>query len=122
MGSDLLSTTIALLFVCALAIGALRALKRGGRARGMRLAARLPIEPRRSMVVVEVAGRWFLVGVGDGPMALLAELDAAQARAHLEVAAEPPRGARVGDALRAVLARAVGRGGDRDRAPASRAP
>jgi len=75
--------------VCLLAWGALRILAgRGvGRASGaVRVLARCPLEPRRSVYVIEVAGRCFLVGVGDGPMALLAELDAAQVSA----AASPP--------------------------------
>jgi flagellar biosynthetic protein FliO len=85
MDGGLLSTTIALAVVCALALGALRAVGRRGRGgRGMRLVSRLAVEPRRSLVVVEVAGRWLVVSVGDGPMALIAELDAAEARAHLE--------------------------------------
>ena len=68
--------------VCVLAWGALRLLAgRGiGRASGaIRVVARCPLEPRRSVYVIEAAGRCFLVGVGDGPMALLAELDGRQA-------------------------------------------
>jgi flagellar biosynthetic protein FliO len=66
--------------VCLVAWGALRLLAgRGfGRATGaVRVVARCPLEPRRSVYVIEAAGRCFLVGVGDGPMAVLAELDAA---------------------------------------------
>jgi flagellar biosynthetic protein FliO len=65
--------------VCLVAWGTLRLLAgRGvGKASGaIRVVARCPLEPRRSVVVIETAGRCFLVGVGDGPMALLAELDA----------------------------------------------
>ena len=65
--------------VCVLAWGTLRLLAgRGiGKASGaIRVVARCPLEPRRSVYVIETAGRCFLVGVGDGPMALLAELDA----------------------------------------------
>ena len=48
-----------------------------GKASGaIRVVARCPLEPRRSVYVIEAAGRCFLVGVGDGPMAVLAELDA----------------------------------------------
>src|SRR5215510_14941078 len=66
--------------VCLVAWAALRFLAgRGiGRASGaIRVVARCPLEPRRSVYVIAVAGRSFLVGVGDGPMALLAELDGA---------------------------------------------
>src|SRR3954469_23568644 len=65
--------------VCLVAWGTLRLLAgRGvGKASGaIRVVARCPLEPRRSVFVIETAGRCFLVGVGDGPMALLAELDA----------------------------------------------
>src|SRR4051812_35145673 len=65
--------------VCVLAWGTLRLLagRGAGKASGaIRVIARCPLEPRRSVFVIEAAGRCFLVGVGDGPMALLAELDA----------------------------------------------
>jgi flagellar biosynthetic protein FliO len=64
--------------VCVVAWGALRLLAgRGfGKASGaVRILARCPLEPRRSVYVIEAAGRCFLVGVGDGPMTVLAELD-----------------------------------------------
>ena len=64
--------------VCVVAWGALRLLAgRGvGKASGaVRVVARCPLEPRRSVYVIEAAGRCFLVGVGDGPMTVLAELD-----------------------------------------------
>jgi flagellar biosynthetic protein FliO len=66
--------------VCVVAWAALKLLAgRGiGKATGaIRVVARCPLEPRRSVYVIEAAGRCFLVGVGDGPMAVLAELDAA---------------------------------------------
>jgi flagellar biosynthetic protein FliO len=88
--------------VCLVAWGALRLLAgRGvGKASGaIRVVARCPLEPRRSVYVVEVAGRCFLVGVGDGPMALLAELDAEKL----------PRPEAVSSPFADVLARALGR-------------
>jgi flagellar biosynthetic protein FliO len=66
--------------VCLVAYFALRLLAgRGvGKMSGaIRVVARCPLEPRRSLYVIEAGGRCFLVGVGEGPMALLAELDAA---------------------------------------------
>ena len=66
--------------VCVIAWIALKLLAgRGvGKASGaIRVVARCPLEPRRSVYVIEAAGRCFLVGVGEGPMAMLAELDAA---------------------------------------------
>src|SRR5882724_169358 len=72
-----------------------------GKASGaVRVVARCSLEPRRSVYVVEAAGRCFLVGVGDGPMAMLAELDAAALPREL-----PAASARFAD----VLARVVGR-------------
>lgn len=83
----LVRMTLALGLVCALAALVLWLLRRrqGVGPAGLRVVARLALEPRRTLYVVEAAGRYLLVGVGDGPMAVLAELDAAQAGA-LEVA------------------------------------
>ena len=66
--------------VCVVAWLALKLLAgRGiGKATGaIRVVARCPLEPRRSVYIIEAAGRCFLVGVGDGPMTVLSELDAA---------------------------------------------
>jgi len=90
--------------VCLVAWGTLKLLAgRGiGKASGaIRVVARCPLEPRRSLFVIETAGRCFLVGVGDGPMALLAELDADKLPKLPETA-----GLRFAD----VLARVLGRG------------
>jgi len=68
---------IGLTVACA---AALVLLKRYTRARaetaGMRVVGRLGLEPRRAIYLVEVGGRCFMVGVGDGPMTLLSEVDA----------------------------------------------
>jgi len=63
--------------VCVLAYAVLRFLARpgGGRADGpIRVLARCPLEPRRALYLVEVAGRRLLLGVGEGPMTTLADL------------------------------------------------
>jgi flagellar biosynthetic protein FliO len=89
--------------VCLVAWGTLRLLAgRGvGKAQGaIRVVARCPLEPRRSVFVIETAGRCFLVGVGDGPMALLAELDADKLPKP-----EATPGARFTDVLARVLRR-----------------
>ena len=79
----------------------------------------LPLEPRRSVFVIETAGRCFLVGVGDGPMALLAELDADKLPKPQESA-----GTRFTDVLARVLRRndqgAPAAPNDRARPPSSR--
>jgi flagellar biogenesis protein FliO len=41
----------------------------------LRIIGRCHLEPRRSIYIVEVGERFFLIGVGDGPVNLLAELD-----------------------------------------------
>lgn len=76
----LLSTTVALAFVCALAVGVLKLLgpRRGPSGRGMRVLNKLPLDARRSLYVVEVGGRCLLVGAGDGPLTLLTEVDPAK--------------------------------------------
>jgi flagellar biogenesis protein FliO len=91
--------------VCLVAWGALRLLAgRGvGRASGaVRVVARCPLEPRRSVYVVEAAGRCFLIGVGEGPMAVLAELDAERINGDVEAAVPSIRFA---DVLAGVLGR-----------------
>jgi flagellar protein FliO/FliZ len=82
-GAYLVQTALALVAVSALALVTLRLLRRraGPGGPGLRVVARLALEPRRSIYVVEAAGRYLVVGVGDGPMALLAELDATRAAA-----------------------------------------
>src|SRR4030095_8294997 len=76
--------------VCLVAWGALRLLAGRGIGRasgGVRWLARSPLEPRRSVFVIEAAGRCFLVGVGDGPMTVLAELEADKLKAASDAAA-----------------------------------
>jgi flagellar protein FliO/FliZ len=99
---ELATTVVALAVVCALAIGALRALGRkgvGGGAAGLKVVARLALEPRRTLYVVEAGGKCLLVGVGDGPMAVLAELDPSQVRA----ATPEPAATSLGDVVKRVL-------------------
>lgn len=75
--------------VCLVAWGALRLMAgRGvGRATGaVKVLARCPLEPRRAVYVIEAGGKCLLVGVGDGPMTVLAELDGERVRAEGVVA------------------------------------
>ena len=94
MGAYLLSTTLALAVVCALAVGLLKALGRKRPEAGARLRVieRLPLEARRSLYLVEAGGRHLLVGVGDGAMTTLAELDPAAGEAVVTVAPRPAPG------------------------------
>jgi flagellar biogenesis protein FliO len=47
----------------------------GGETAGMRVVGRLALEPRRSIYLVEVGAKCFMVGVGEGPMTMLGEVD-----------------------------------------------
>ncbi len=91
--------------VCVVAWGALRVLAgRGvGKASGaVRVLARCPLEPRRSVYVIEAGGRCLLVGVSEGPMTVLAELDGEKVRADGATAAN---GTRFADVLARVMRR-----------------
>ncbi|GFN24138.1 MAG: flagellar biosynthetic protein FliO [Thermoanaerobacteraceae bacterium] len=41
---------------------------------GLKVVARLPVGPKAALLVVRCGKRYFLIGVGEGPPALLAEL------------------------------------------------
>jgi flagellar biosynthetic protein FliO len=106
-GGSLAISLLSLGVVCLIAWAALRFLgKRGvGRPNGpIKVLGRYPLEPRRSLYVIETAGRCFLIGVGDGPMTMLAELGAA------EVKAAQPAPIQSGTKFADVLARVLGRG------------
>lgn len=56
-----------------------------GRTRGAHLldvVARVPLEPRRSLYVVEVAGKTLLVGTSEMGLSVLSELDGSEVRAR----------------------------------------
>jgi flagellar protein FliO/FliZ len=86
---DLLVTSLLVLgAVCVAAFVAVRVLGRflaTGRARGahlMDVVARVPLEPRRSLYVVEVAGKALLVGTSEMGLTVLTELDAGEVKAR----------------------------------------
>src|SRR5687767_12155494 len=106
LGGSIALSFLSLGLVCLLAYVALKWLSRRGVGRPegpLQVIARCPLEPRRSVYVVQAAGRCFLVGVGDGPMALLAELDPAAVKATTDIPQPAP-----GAAWAAVLARVMG--------------
>ena len=74
------------------------------------IVARVPLEPRRSLYVVEVAGKTLLVGTSEMGLSVLSELDGDVVRA--ELARRPHRTAAGGFAalVRAAIERR--RGGD----------
>ena len=85
-GGILLRMILGLGAVCAIAFIALkwglqRALmgKRGDHP--IRVLARLPVEPRRSMMIIQVASRTLVIGASEAGMELVAELHGEDARA-----------------------------------------
>jgi flagellar protein FliO/FliZ len=88
-GDVLVTSLIVLGAVCIAAFVAVRFFGRflaTGRARGTHLldvVARMPLEPRRSLYVVEVAGKTLLVGTSEMGLSVLSELDAAEVKARV---------------------------------------
>src|SRR5204863_1679049 len=87
---DLLVTSLVVLgVVCVAAFVLVRLVGRflaTGRVRGAHLLdviARVPLEPRRSLYVVEVAGKTLLVGTSEMGLAVLSELDGEEVRARV---------------------------------------
>jgi flagellar biosynthetic protein FliO len=79
-GSSLALSLVSLGLVCIVAFVVLRWLGRKAHFQAddcIRVLGRSSLEPRRSVYLIEVGGRCFLIGVGDGPMSLLAEVDKA---------------------------------------------
>ncbi len=87
---DLLITSVVVLgAVCIAAFVVVRVVGRWmttGRTRGASLLdviARVPLEPRRSLYVVEVAGKTLLVGTSEMGLNVLSELDGGEVRARI---------------------------------------
>jgi flagellar biogenesis protein FliO len=79
-GSYVTETVLTLLAVCALAFVLLYAARRAGVGRatgGIELVGRLPIDARRSIVLVKAGGQVFVVGVSEAGLTKLGELSAA---------------------------------------------
>jgi flagellar protein FliO/FliZ len=95
-GDLLLTSLLVLGLVCIVAFLVVRVVGRvltTGRSRGAHLldvVARLPLEPRRALYVVDVAGKTLLVGTSEMGLSVLTELDGAVVRAR--AAARPAFG------------------------------
>jgi flagellar protein FliO/FliZ len=92
-GDMLVTSLLVLGVVCVVAFLAVRLLGRvlaTGRARGAQLldvVARVPLEPRRSLYVVDVAGKTLLIGTSEMGLSVLSDLDPSEVRSR--VAARP---------------------------------
>ena len=104
--SYLLETFATLLAVCGVAFVMLLGARKMGVGRaptgGVELLGRLPLDARRSVVLVKVGATVFVIGVGDGGMTKLGELPAADV---------PREAAQPSSTFAGVLARALGRDG-----------
>jgi flagellar biosynthetic protein FliO len=106
VGSSLALSFVSLGLVCVVAYWVLRWLGRRGVGRppsNIRVVGQCYLEPRRSVYLVEAAGRCFLLGVGDGPINLIAEVD----RGSVAIESGEGRGgsSRFGEVLGKVLRR-----------------
>lgn len=87
-GDMLVTSLLVLGGVCIAAFVVVRLVGRflsTGRARGAHLldvVARVPLEPRRSLYVVDVAGKMLLVGTSEMGLSVLTELDASEVKAR----------------------------------------
>jgi flagellar biogenesis protein FliO len=88
-GDLLVTSLVVLVGVCIAAFVAVRVFGRvlaAGRTRGTQLldvVARVPLEPRRSLYVVEVAGKTLLVGTSEMGLSVLSELDASEVKSRI---------------------------------------
>jgi flagellar biogenesis protein FliO len=88
-GDLLITSLVVLMAVCIGAFVVVKVVGRflaTGRVRGAHLldvVARMPLEPRRSLYVVEVAGKTLLVGTSEMGLSVLSELDAGEVRARI---------------------------------------
>lgn len=94
----MLTSLVVLVLVCVAAWVALRLVARWLEGRrvggGVSVVARVPLEPRRALYVVEAGGRRLLIGSSEGGVSLVTELPPESAEeAGVEVAVAPrPRG------------------------------
>ncbi len=102
-GSYIVETLVTLVGVSLLAFVLLYGARRAGVGRamgGVDLVGRLPIDSRRSVVLVRVAGQVYVVGVSEAGLTKLGEMPAADLPARAE---EPPPA--FADVLRGVVGR-----------------
>ena len=112
LGGSLALTFLSLGLVCLLAYFTLKwVYRRGvGQSNGpIRVVARCSPEHKRSLFLIEAAGRCFLVGSSEGGMSLLAEVDAQTVRKEMRDQAHDSVGSRLGRAARGRFAEILNR-------------
>ena len=115
----ILQTLFALGFVCGLAyvifrwlLPRLGAVRPGGGGQMVRVVERVGIDVRRSLLVVEVAGRWLLASSSEAGVHLVSELDPEAAReAARELESQRPTFGTDAAAVRTAFAERLGRAG-----------
>lgn len=80
----LFQTLLALAFVCGLAYLIFRVIlprftSNFGANNMMRVVDRIGLDTRKSLYIIEVTGRWFLVAASEGGVQMISELDAKEA-------------------------------------------
>lgn len=94
-GALMLTSLVVLVLVCIAAWVALRLVARwleGRRAGGgVAVVARVPLEPRRALYVVDAGGRRLLLGSSEGGVSLVTELPAEEAGVSEQVSAAAPK-------------------------------
>lgn len=92
-GALMLTSLLVLVLVCVVAWVALRLVARWLEGRrvggGVSVVARVPLEPRRALYVVEAGGRRLLIGSSEGGVSLVTELAPEEAPPHAEVTPRP---------------------------------
>jgi flagellar biosynthetic protein FliO len=111
-GELLVSSLLVLGVVCVVAWLVVRYggrwLAAGQAGRGVEVLARVPLEPRRSLFVIEAAGKTLLLGTSEMGLTVLAELDGAVFRAE---AGQRAKGGGLAALVQAALERRRGKGG-----------
>lgn len=110
LGSSLALSFVSLGLVCVIAFVVLRWLARRGVGRmdnTICVVGRCVLETRRTVYLIEAGGRCFLVGVGEGPMTMLAEIEKSALPSTPSSGINEKPGSTFGD----VLARVLKRGG-----------
>jgi flagellar biosynthetic protein FliO len=111
-GELLVSSLLVLGVVCVVAWLVVRYggrwLAAGQAGRGVEVLARVSLEPRRSLFVIEAAGKTLLLGTSEMGLTVLAELDGAVFRAE---AGQRAKGGGLAALVQAALERRRGKGG-----------